>query len=174
MAFTINTNLVFIDSMQFINCSLDSLVKNLSDNDFKYFSGKFSGELLRLVKQKGGGISYITKRHSKANNKYMQSYDAKKPSKLITYLDANNLYGWTMNQYLPYGRFKWLTQKEISDFCLNSVSEYCAIVYVLEVDLECPSELHDLHNDYPLAPENLKLLKICCQIIVLILPMSME
>ena len=53
MAFTINTNLVFIDSMQFMNSSLDSLVKNLSDNDFKYLSEEFSGELLRLVKQKG-------------------------------------------------------------------------------------------------------------------------
>ena len=38
MAFTINRNLVFIDSMQFMNSSLDSLVKNLSDNDFKYLS----------------------------------------------------------------------------------------------------------------------------------------
>ena len=38
MAFTINKNLVFIDSMQFMNLSLDSLVKNLSDNDFKHFS----------------------------------------------------------------------------------------------------------------------------------------
>ena len=54
MAFTINKNLVFIDSMQFMNSSLDSLVKNLSDNDFKYLSEKFSGEFLRLVKQKGG------------------------------------------------------------------------------------------------------------------------
>ena len=53
MAFTINKNLVFIDSMQFMNSSLDSLVKNLSDNDFKYLSEEFSGELLELVKQKG-------------------------------------------------------------------------------------------------------------------------
>ena len=42
MAFTINNNLVFIDSMQFINSSLHSLVKNLSDNDFKYLSQEFS------------------------------------------------------------------------------------------------------------------------------------
>ena len=40
-----------------------------------------------------GGISYIAKRHSKANNKYIQSYDVNEPSKFITYLDANNLYG---------------------------------------------------------------------------------
>ena len=53
MGFTINTNLVFIDSMQLINSSLDSLVKNLSDKDFKYFSEEFSGEFFELVKQKG-------------------------------------------------------------------------------------------------------------------------
>ena len=52
IAFTINRNLVFIDSMQFVNSSLDSLVKNLSDNDFKYLSKEFSGDLLKLVKQK--------------------------------------------------------------------------------------------------------------------------
>ena len=50
---------------------------------------------MHLLIEKGmrGGISYIAKRHSKTNNKYMQSYDAKKPGKFITYLDANNLYG---------------------------------------------------------------------------------
>ena len=41
MAFPINRNLVFIDSMQFINSSLDVLVKNLSDNNFKYLSEEF-------------------------------------------------------------------------------------------------------------------------------------
>ena len=49
MNFTINNTLVFIDSMQFMNCSLDSLVGNLSDNDFKYLSEEF----LKLIKQKG-------------------------------------------------------------------------------------------------------------------------
>ena len=53
MALTINRNLVFIDSMHFMNSRLDSLVKNLSDNDFKYLSEEFSGEFLKLVKQKG-------------------------------------------------------------------------------------------------------------------------
>ena len=55
-----------------------------------------------------GGVSYIAKRYSKSNNKYMKNYDPKKQSKFITYLDMNNLYGWAMNGYLPYGRFKWL------------------------------------------------------------------
>ena len=53
MVFTINANLVFIDSLQFMNSSLDSLINNLSDNDFKYLSEEFKGEFLELVKQKG-------------------------------------------------------------------------------------------------------------------------
>ena len=53
MTFTVNKNLVFIDSMQFMNSKLDSLVKNLSDNDFKYLSEEFSGKFLELVKEKG-------------------------------------------------------------------------------------------------------------------------
>ena len=52
LAFTTNKILFFIDSMQFLNSSLDSLVKNLSDNDFKYLSEKFSGKFLKLVKEK--------------------------------------------------------------------------------------------------------------------------
>ena len=52
-AFTINKNLIFIDSMQFMNSSLNVLVKNLSDNDIKHLSQDFSGDLLKLVKQKG-------------------------------------------------------------------------------------------------------------------------
>ena len=61
-----------------------------------------------LFVEKGmrGSISYIAKRYSKANNKYMKSYDVNEPSKFIMYLDANNLYDWAMSQYLPYGGFE--------------------------------------------------------------------
>ena len=52
MAFIINKNLVFLDSMQFIDCSLDKLVKNLSDEDFKYLPEEFSDKQLKLVKEK--------------------------------------------------------------------------------------------------------------------------
>ena len=112
---------------------------------------------MHLFIEKGmrGVISYIAKRHSKANNKYMECYDSGKESKYITHPDANTLYGWERSQYLPYSEFKWLNQKEISDFCLNSISENSSIGYVLEADLEYPSELHELHNDFPLAPEKL-------------------
>ena len=51
----------------------------------------------------------------------MKSYDNKKPSIYNIYLDANNLYCWAMSQYLPYGEFKWLNQKEIDKFDLNSI-----------------------------------------------------
>ena len=53
MAFTVNKNLVFIDSMQFMNSSLHKLVKNLNDKDFQYSSEELSGEKLKFVKQKG-------------------------------------------------------------------------------------------------------------------------
>ena len=53
-----------------------------------------------------GGISYISKRYAKTNNKYMNDYKPKKPSTFITYLDMNNLYGWVISKYLPYGGFK--------------------------------------------------------------------
>ena len=54
------------------------------------------------------GISYIAKIYTKAKNRYMNDYDPKKLSTFITYLDMNNLYGWAMSEYLPYGGFKWL------------------------------------------------------------------
>ena len=68
-----------------------------------------------LLKKERYGISYIAKRHSKANSKYTECYDSSKESKYIS-LDTNNLYGWAMSQYLPYSGFKWLNQEEVSDF----------------------------------------------------------
>ena len=63
-----------------------------------------------------GGISYISKRYSKANNKYMWSFDCNEENKFIMYLDANNLYGWEMSWNLPYSEFKWLNKKELAGF----------------------------------------------------------
>ena len=93
---------------------------------------------LFIEKGMGGGISYISERYSKANIKYMKSYDSSEESKFIIYLDANNLYGWAMSQYLPYSEFKWLSKKEISRFCLSSISESSFVGYILEVDLKYP------------------------------------
>ena len=100
--------------------SWDAMIKKtgielevVSDTDMHLFIEKGMRE----------GISYIAKRFSKGNNKSMQFYDDKKPSKFIMYLDKNNLYGWAMSQYLPYGGFKWLNQKEIDKFDVKSISE---------------------------------------------------
>ena len=103
-----------------------------------------------------GGVSYIANRYGNANKKYMKEYDEKAPSKYIMYLDANNLYGWAMSQYLPAGNFKWMTDKEISKIDLGKYKADGKKGLILEVDLEYPQELHDIHNDYPVAPKKVK------------------
>ena len=103
-----------------------------------------------------GGVFYIADRYGNANNKYMKEYNEKAPSKYIMYLDANNLYGWAKSQYLPTGNFKWMTDKEISKIDLGKYKADGKKGLILEVDLEYPQELHNLHNDYPIAPEKVK------------------
>ena len=68
----------------------------------------------------------------------MKDYNLKKPLAFTTYLDVNNLFGWAMSNYLPYGRFKWL--KNIDGFDVNSISEKSPIGYILEINLEYPNE----------------------------------
>ena len=113
---------------------------------------------MHLLIEKGmrGGIFYIAKRYSKANNKYMTDHDSSVESTLIIYLDANNLCGWAMSDYLPYGEFECLSQEEIKNFDVNSISKNNFDRYILEADLEYSGELHDFHNGYPLAPEKKK------------------
>ena len=99
-----------------------------------------------------GGMTQTTCKKVEANNKYMGSeYDSSKESSYINYFDANNLYGLSMIQKLPYRSLKWddkITEEDIINY------EDGRTGYILEVDLEYPKELHDLHNDYPLAPES--------------------
>ena len=281
-AIIVNRNIVFIDSMQFMEDSLGDLVKNLDKGDFKYLSREFSAKHVKLIKQKGvypyeymnsfkrfdeckipskdkfysslkdkgisdedyeraidvwntfnikslgeyhdlylktdvlllcdvfekfinicveyyeldpchyinipelawdamlkmtgvnlrliddidkhlfiekgmrGGVSCITRRYCKANNKYVKNYDKDKENTYISYWDVNNLCGWAMSQYLPYDNFEWMSEEEINEVNFDLVSEDSKIGYVLEVDLEYPKDLHDTHNDYPLAPEKLR------------------
>ena len=100
-----------------------------------------------------GGINTITKRHAVANNKYMSNNDPDKELTYIPYLDANNLYGWAMSQPLPTHGFKWMTDRQLERWETICASDKRGCI--LEVDLEYPEELHDLHNDYPLAAERL-------------------
>ena len=104
-----------------------------------------------------GGISMITPRYTKAINKYLQDYDPEKPTSFITYKDANNLYGHAMSQPLPIGDFKWMPEREIASLDVTTVIYDADTGYILEVDLEYPPELYDLHSDYPLAPEKIEI-----------------
>ena len=105
--------------------------------------------LLMVERGIRGGVSMISKRYAKANNKYMgKSYVNNLVSVFLMYLDANNLYGGAMSMKLPTHGFKWMNDKEIN--------VWRKIPCILEVDLEYPEDLHDLHNDYPLAPERIK------------------
>ena len=105
--------------------------------------------LLMVEKGIRGGVSMVSNRYGKANNKYMgDKFVVSEISKYIMYLDANNLYGWAMSKPLPTHGFKWMKDNELEKW-----ENYSCI---LEVDLEYPKSLHDLHNDYPLAPEQIE------------------
>ena len=132
---------------------------------------KKSDKYLFIEKGLRGGIYYIAKRYAKANNKYMSNCDSNKQSTFITYLDKNNLYGWAMSEYLLYGEFEWL--KNVDSFDVMSIDKKSDVGYILEVDLKYPDELHELLNDFPLAPEKLLLLMICFQNIVKKLQINM-
>ncbi|KAL4153311.1 hypothetical protein QTP88_001144 [Uroleucon formosanum] len=99
-----------------------------------------------------GGLSQCSQRYSKANNKYMgDKFKKKEESIFLQYLDANNLYGWAMSKYLPTGDFKWVDN--VNNFDVMNISDKSCKGYILEVDLSYPKELHDIHSDFPLAPE---------------------
>ena len=114
----------------------------------------FDPDMLLMV-EKGirGGISMISNCYGKANNKYMgDRFDEREPSKYIMYLDASKLYGWAMSKPLPTHGFKWMELSELK----NWENRSC----ILEVDLEYPRSLHDLHSDYPLDPEQIEVNKV--------------
>ena len=114
--------------------------------------------LLMFEKGIRGGISIISNRYGEANNKYMlKGFNKNKPSKYLMYLDANNLYGCAMSMKLPTHGFKWLTGGEMEKLFNNQVVQvWEKTPCILEVDLEYPENLHDLHNDYPLCPEKVE------------------
>ena len=101
---------------------------------------------LFLEKGMRGGISYISKRYSSI-----------KDNITIMYWVANSLYGWAMIQPLPVSDFKFLSEKKINRFDLDSISENSSTGYILECDLKYCKELHDLHSDYPLCPGKIEI-----------------
>ena len=101
-------------------------------------------------------FSFISMRYSEVNNKYLTSYDPKKLTKYIKYLDKNNLCVNDFSKSLPKCRFKWLDPAKFrSDKYDDNTSRGC----ILEADLEYRKKIHKLHNNYPLAADTLKIKK---------------
>ena len=93
----------------------------------------------------------------------MNNYNKKIESSYIQYLDANNLHGWSMSQKLPVNDFKWVKQEELSTFNEDFIKNYDEngnTGYFLEVDIDYPKELFDLHKDLPFLPESKKVNKV--------------
>jgi hypothetical protein len=94
--------------------------------------------------------------------------EAKPGETCIVYLDVTNLYGWAMSQTLPYDGFSWMPKE---DWHLIG-KEGNEVGYFLEVDLEYPDHLHDLHSDFPLAPEHRRVGKAGEKLMLTLYPKS--
>ena len=101
-----------------------------------------------------GGMCQSIHRYAKANNKYMMNYDENIESSYLMYLDASNLYGWTMSQKLPANGFKWLYDvSRFNEEFIKSFNENSNKGYFFEVDVEYPKKLFSSHKDLSFLPE---------------------
>ena len=82
-----------------------------------------------------------------AYNPLVQDFDASKPTNYLMYLDANNLYGWAMSQNLPEKEFDWMTEQQLENFDVNSIPDYVDTGYILKVNLEYHSAIHDIYSN---------------------------
>lgn len=130
-------------ALKISKCRLELITQDISDAYLFIESG------LR------GGVSQVSNRYAKANNKYLEdTYDPTEESSYLIYHDCNNLYGKAMQLPLPVSDFRFLNEDECKQFKVESVDINSTKGYILEVDLDYPKELHDLHSDYSLAPES--------------------
>ncbi|XP_050440025.1 uncharacterized protein LOC126845412 [Adelges cooleyi] len=98
-----------------------------------------------------GGLTLVVQRHARANHPEVDGYDPSKAQTFLQYIDATNLYGFAMMQPMPCGEF------ECTDVPLDvilSTEDDSDYGYLLEVDVDYPQRLHDLHNDLPFLPVN--------------------
>ena len=117
--------------------------------------------LLMLEKDISGGISHSIYRYAKACNKYMKDYAKNKESSYIQYWDINNSYGWAMSQKLPVNNFEWIEYtSRFNEYFIKNYNEESDEGYFLEVDVQYPEKLYELHNDLTFFPERMKSEKV--------------
>ena len=116
--------------------------------------------LLLVEKDIRGGKYHAIHPCVKANNKYMKDYDENKESLYLKYLDVNNFMTSVMSQKLPVCGFKWV--ENTSQFTKDFIENYKEDIdegNFLEVDVQHPEKLHDLHNDLSFLSESIKIQK---------------
>ncbi|XP_041361771.1 uncharacterized protein LOC121377749 [Gigantopelta aegis] len=99
-----------------------------------------------------GGVSMISHRYSKANNKYMSDFDSQKDTCYLMYFDVNSLYATTMLEPLALCDYEFISTEEFNDIDWTVLDTEGELGYILEVDLQYPRELHAKHASFPLAP----------------------
>ena len=142
--------------------SWDAFLKHTNEQSMKKYKKEFEIGLITdmdiyLFVESGirGGLSQISKRYAKANNKYIpETYEKNSIDSYIIYLDANNLYGGAMVKYLPQGNFQWNHDTWTNDKILQ-IKDDASTGYLFDVNIHYPEHLHDLHNGYALAAENI-------------------
>ena len=105
-----------------------------------------------------GGICHAIHRYAKVSHKYMKNYDENEESSFLENLDANNLYAWAMLEPLPVSGFDWMEDlSKLDEEFIKNYDDDSDKGYILEVDIEYPKNLHDLHSDLPFLPEKMKI-----------------
>nr|CAH7717106.1 unnamed protein product [Callosobruchus chinensis] len=94
-----------------------------------------------------GGISQCSNRYGKANNIYMENeYDPNLPTSYLMYYDINNMYGTALREPLPIGNFTWVENIDFYREDILKTLDDSDTGYILEVDLEYPIHLHEIHK----------------------------
>ena len=108
-----------------------------------------------------GRICHSIYRYEKANRKYMEDYAKNKESSYIQYWDVNNLYGWATSQKLPLNNLEWIKNtSQFNEDVMKRYNEESDEGYFLEVNVQYPENLHNLHNDLPFLSEKMKIEKV--------------
>ena len=113
--------------------------------------------LMMVEKGIRGRICQAIHRYAKANNKYMKNYDKYIQPSYLMYLDANNLYGWTMSQKLPVNDFKWVKNlSKSNERFRKNYDENRNKGCFLKVDVGYPKSLFSLNKNFKFLPERTK------------------